>query len=65
MTIVQEFVEYCEQSDLPSDTVGSAAFYANWRKIHTVPLTTDDWNDILDFVDPDVPPESCSIVSLG
>ena len=50
-TLVQEFATYCEQNGMPSDEVGSAAFYANWRKIHTSQnLTTDEWNDLLDFV---------------
>ena len=34
-TLVQQFATYCEQNSLPSDDVGSAAFYANWLKIHT------------------------------
>ena len=37
MTLVQEFAIYCEQNGMPSDDVGSAAFYANWFKIHTHP----------------------------
>jgi hypothetical protein len=47
---------------MPSDEVGSAAFYANWRKIQTrQDLTTEEWNDLLDFVSPDVPPTVCPI----
>jgi hypothetical protein len=47
---------------MPSDEVGSAAFYANWRKIQTRrDLTTEEWNDLLDFVAPDVPPTVCPI----
>jgi hypothetical protein len=62
MTMVQEFVAYCERNDMPSDEVGSAAFYANWRKISTrQDLTTQEWNDLLDFVSPDVPPTYCPI----
>jgi len=44
MTLVQDFATYCEQNGMPSDQVGSAAFYANWRKIHTGHnITTDEW----------------------
>ena len=47
----------CRQND-----VGSAAFYANWRKIHTrQDLTTEEWNDLLDVVSPDIPPTVCPI----
>ena len=61
-TLVQQFVTYCEQNNLPSDEVGSAAFYANWRKIQTGHrLSTEEWNDLLDFVSPDVPPTVCPI----
>ena len=61
-TLIQEFATYCELNDMPSDAVGSAAFYANWRKIHTRrDLTTEEWNDLLDFVSPDVPPTVCPI----
>jgi hypothetical protein len=61
-TLVQQFATYCEQNDLPSDEVGSAAFYANWRKIHTGQrLSTVEWNDLLDFVAPDVPPTACPV----
>jgi hypothetical protein len=61
-TLVQQFATYCEQNRLPSDDVGSAAFYANWLKIHTRrDLTTDEWNDLLDFVSPDVPPTVCPV----
>ena len=61
-TLVQEFATYCEQNSMPSDEVGSAAFYANWRKIQTrQDLTTEEWNDLLDFVSPDVPPTVCPI----
>ena len=31
-TLVQQFATYCEQNSLPSDDVGSAAFYANWPR---------------------------------
>jgi hypothetical protein len=62
-TLVQEFATYCDQNGMPSDDVGSAAFYANWRKIHTRrDLTTEEWNDLLDFVSPDIPPTVCPIV---
>jgi len=62
MTLVQEFATYCEQNGMPSDEVGSAAFYANWLKIHTRRnLTTEEWNDLLDFVAPDVPPTVCPV----
>ena len=61
-TLVHEFVTYCEQNGMPSDEVGSAAFYANWRKIHTrQDLTTEEWNDLLDVVSPDIPPTVCPI----
>lgn len=61
-TLVHEFVMYCEQNGMPSDNVGSAAFYANWRKIHTrQDLTTEEWNDLLDVVSPDIPPTVCPI----
>ena len=61
-TLVHEFVTYCEQNGMPSDDVGSAAFYANWRKIHTrQDLTTEEWNDLLDVVSPDIPPTVCPI----
>ena len=61
-TLVQEFVTYCEQNGMPSDDVGSAAFYANWRKIRTSRnLTTEEWNDLLDVVSPDIPPTVCPI----
>lgn len=61
-TVVQEFAAYCEQNNMPSDDVGSAAFYANWRKIHTrQDLSIDEWNDLLDFVSPDVPSTVCPI----
>jgi hypothetical protein len=63
-TLVQEFTTYCEQNGMPSDEVGSAAFYANWRKIKTRrDLTNEQWNDLLDFVSPDVPPAVCPITS--
>ena len=66
MTLVQEFATYCEQNGMPSDKVGSAAFYANWLKIHTRrDLTTEEWNDLLDFVAPDVPPTVCPIAPPG
>jgi hypothetical protein len=61
-TLVQEFATYCDQNGMPSDDVGSAAFYANWYKIHTRRgLTTAEWNDLLDFVSPDIPPTVCPI----
>jgi hypothetical protein len=61
-TLVQEFATYCDQNGMPSDEVGSAAFYANWHKIHTRRgLTTAEWNDLLDFVSPDIPPTVCPI----
>lgn len=61
-TLVHEFVTYCEQNGMPSNDVGSAAFYANWRKIHTrQDLTTEEWNDLLDVVSPDIPPTVCPI----
>ncbi len=61
-TLVQQFATYCEQNNLPSDEVGSAAFYANWHKIQTGQrLSTEEWNDLLDFVSPDVPPTVCPI----
>lgn len=61
-TLVQEFVTYCERNSLPSDEVGSAAFFANWRKIRAErALTADEWNNLLDFVSPDVPPTVCPI----
>jgi len=61
-TLVHEFITYCEQNGMPSDDVGSAAFYANWRKIHTrQDLTTEEWNDLLDVVSPDIPPTVCPI----
>ena len=64
MTLVQAFVSYCEQNGMPSDEIGSAAFYANWHKIHARRnLTTDEWNDLLDFVSPDVPPTACRIAA--
>ena len=63
-TLVQEFVTYCERNGMASDEVGSAAFFANWRKIRAKrQLTTDEWNDLLDFVSPDVPPTACTIGS--
>lgn len=63
-TLVQDFAAYCARNQLPSDEVGSAAFYANWRKVHRLPkLTTEEWNDLLDFVSPDVPPTVCPITS--
>ena len=61
-TVAQEFAAYCQQNGMPSDEVGSAAFYANWRKIQTRrDLTTDEWNDLIDFVSPDAPPTVCPI----
>jgi hypothetical protein len=63
-TLVQDFAAYCERNEMPSDEVGSAAFYANWRKIHSqTNLTSEEWNDLLDFVSPDVPPTVCPITS--
>jgi hypothetical protein len=61
MTLVQEFVAYCDHNGMPSDEVGSAAFYANYLKIHERVLTTDEWNDLLDFVSPDVVPTFCPL----
>jgi hypothetical protein len=62
-TVVQDFATYCERNRMPSDEVGSAAFYANWLKIQTSrDLTTEEWNDLLDFVAPDVPPTVCPIL---
>ena len=59
-TLVQEFATYCDQNGMPSNDVGSAAFYANWHKIHTRRgLTTAEWNDLLDFVSP-APPDGLS-----
>jgi len=56
-TMVQDFAAYCERNGMPSDEVGSAAFYANWRKVHALPdLTVEEWNDLLDFVSPNVFP---------
>lgn len=64
ISLVQGFATYCEQNSMPSDEVGSAAFYANWLKIRTRrDLTTEEWNDLLDFVAPDVPPTVCPITS--
>lgn len=61
-TLVQDFAAYCERNGMPSNEVGSAAFYANWLKIHTRhDLTTEEWNDLLDFVAPDVPPTVCPV----
>jgi hypothetical protein len=66
MTLVQEFAAYCEQNGMPSDEIGSAAFFANWRKIHTQRnLTADEWNDLVDFVSPYVPPTVCPLVPHG
>ncbi len=63
-TLVQVFTTYCERNGMPSDEVGSAAFYANWHKIHTQRvLTAEEWNDLLDFVSPDIPPTVCPITS--
>ena len=61
-TMVQDFAAYCERNGMPSDEVGSAAFYANWRKVHALPdLTAEEWNDLLDFVSPSVFPAVCPI----
>jgi hypothetical protein len=63
-TLVQQFATYCEQNGMPSDDVGSAAFYANWRKIRTrQDLTVEEWNELLDFVSPYVPPTVCPIAA--
>jgi hypothetical protein len=61
MTLVQEFVAYCEQNQLTTDEVMSAAFYVNHRKIEGRPVDPSDWQDLLDFVAPDVPPAACSL----
>lgn len=63
-TLVQDFAAYCERNGMPSNEVGSAAFYANSRKIHTHrDLTTEEWNDLLDFVAPDIPPAIFPVTS--
>lgn len=57
VTITQQYLEYCERHNMPTDDVGSAAFYCNWRKLNDLPkLTEDEWNDILDYVSPSVLP---------
>jgi len=60
--MVQDFIAYCEQNEMPSDEVGSAAFYANRQKIDTGrKLTWDEWNDLLDYVSPDIAPTVCPL----
>jgi hypothetical protein len=61
-TMVQDFAAYCERNGMQSDEVGSAAFYANWLKVHTRRnLTPEEWNDLLDYVSPSVLPTVCPI----
>ena len=60
-TVVQEFAAYCEENGMPPDEVGSAAFYANSRHIRRLELTNGEWNDLLDFISPDVAPDSCPL----
>lgn len=63
-SLVQKFVSYCEENNMPTDEVGSMAFYANSLKIHEHrDLSQDEWNDLLDFVAPDVPPTVCPVSS--
>lgn len=62
MTVTQEFVAYCASNRMPSDSIGSAVFYASRRKIRTgQTLSFEEWNDLLDFVSPDVPSTACSL----
>lgn len=62
MTLVQQFAAYCEENRMPSDETGSVAFFVNSVKIRSGRvLTTDEQNDLLDFVSPDVAPDSCPL----
>jgi hypothetical protein len=62
MSIVQEFIAYCEQNDMSTDDTMSIAFFANHLKIRTgIVLPADQREDLLDFVSPDVPPTVCPV----
>jgi hypothetical protein len=64
MTVVQDFVAYCERNQMPSDELDSAVFYASRREFASrrgegTPVTPGEWQELLDFTAPDVPPAAC------
>ncbi len=61
-TLVQQFAAYCEENRMPSDETGSVAFFVNSLQLRSGRvLTTDERDDLLDFVSPDVVPGACPL----
>jgi hypothetical protein len=67
MTTVQDYVSYCEQNDMDTDDMMSAAFFANRRKMDGNPINgnVDDggteWTDLVDFIAPELLPAVCPL----